>query len=62
MLRAALAASPPDVGRRWALPAPWRHSARGPSVALQVEGQSLAARRRGSRRCCGTTSAITWPL
>ena len=42
MLRAALAASPPDVANRWVLSAPWRRSARGPSVALQVEWQSLA--------------------
>jgi hypothetical protein len=61
MLRAALAASPTDAAKRWVLPARWRHSARGPSVALQVEGQSLAARRRRSRRCSGTGSAITWP-
>ncbi len=42
MLRAALAASPPDVANRWVWPARWRHSARGPSVALQVEWQLLS--------------------
>jgi hypothetical protein len=61
MLRAALAASPPDVANRWVWPARWRQFARGPAVALQVEWQSLAVRRRGKRRCCGTRSAITWP-
>jgi hypothetical protein len=60
MLRAALAASPPDVAKRWVWPAPWRHFARGPSVALQVERQSLAV--MDDRACVAPSAKFKTPL